>query len=103
VAAVQRYDEGTRQLRARIGEPFVIELRVHATAGYSWELTRLPEVVRLNHARIRPAGTAIGGSATQEFEFLATAAGEDTLVLTCRRPWEATVIEQLTVKVVIEP
>lgn len=87
----------------RIGDRFVVELRLHATAGYAWELTKPPSTARLDDARLRPAGAALGSLAVQEFEFVATDPGEDTLVLSCKRPWETTVIKQLQMKVVTEP
>jgi predicted secreted protein len=97
---MRSYGKGTRQIKAKVGEAFVVELPVRATAGYAWELTRQPETIRLEDTRIRPASAAIGGSAIQGFEFVATRAGEDTLMLTCKRPWETTVVDRLEVKVI---
>jgi hypothetical protein len=59
-----------------------------------------------NCASERRAATAgrprDGGSCIQEFEFVATRAGEGTLAMHCKREWETTVIDRLEVKVVAE-
>jgi predicted secreted protein len=102
VIVLYRYGKGTQQIKVRIGDAFVVELPVRATAGYAWEVTRQPETVRLEDKRIGPASAAIGGSAIQEFEFAAISPGEETLMLTCKRPWEATVVDRLEVKVTTE-
>jgi predicted secreted protein len=97
---MQRYGRSTTRIEARIGEPFVIELPVLATAGYEWQLARAPESARLNDARTRPGGPATGGPSVQEFEFVATHAGEGLLVLACSRPWETAVTDRFEVTIV---
>jgi predicted secreted protein len=99
---MRRYNKQTTRIRTSIGKPFVVELPVHASAGYTWQLIREPETARLRDARIRPTGAAVGGSSVQEFEFVATCGGEGILIMACKRPWETTVIEQFEVKVVAE-
>jgi predicted secreted protein len=99
---MRRYGKSTTQIRARIGESFMVELPVLATGGYAWQLTHEPETATLSDERIRPTGAAIGGSSIQEFEFVATRAGEGTLVIVCKRPWETTVSDRLEVKIVAE-
>lgn len=99
---MRRFGKSTNQIRVRIGESFVVELPVAATGGYAWQLTHAPETAQLSDERIRPAGAAIGGSSIQEFEFVATRAGEGMLVMACKRPWEATVSDRLEVNIVAE-
>jgi predicted secreted protein len=98
--SMQRYGRHTTRIEARVGEPFVVELPVLATAGYAWQIVRASEIARLEDARTRPGGPATGGASVQEFEFVATHAGEGTLVFTCSRPWERTVTERLEVTIV---
>ena len=99
---MRRYGKSTTEMRARIEESFVLELPARATGGYTWQLARAPETAALSDERIRPAGAALGAPSIQEFEFVATRAGESLLVMACRRPWETTVSEQLEVKIVAE-
>lgn len=89
-------------MRAKVGTSFVLELPALATAGYTWQVGRQPEVAALTEARIRPSGTALGAPSIQEFEFLATRPGESRLVLDYKRPWEATVSERLELDIVVE-
>jgi predicted secreted protein len=97
---MQRYGRSTTRIEARIGETFVVELPVLATAGYEWQLVRAPESARLNDARTRPGGPATGGPSVQAFEFVAAHAGEGLLVLECRRPWETAVSDRVEVAIV---
>lgn len=97
---MQRYGRYTTRIEARVGESFALELPVLATAGYAWQIVRAPEIARLNDARTRPGGPATGGASVQDFEFIATHAGEGTLVFACSRPWETTVTERLEVTIV---
>lgn len=99
---MRRYGKSTTQIQARIGESFVVALPVLAAAGYAWEITREPGTARLTGTRMRPGGPAIGGASVQELEFVATHAGEGTLVVTCKRPWETTVTDRLEVKIVAD-
>lgn len=97
---MQRYGRHTTRIEARVGEPFVVELPVLATAGYEWQVTRAPEIARLREARTRPGAPATGGASIQELEFVATNAGKGVLVLACRRPWETAVSDRVEVTIV---
>jgi predicted secreted protein len=100
---VRKYQKDTTRIRARIGESFVLELPSRATSGYVWRLTRAPEVAALREERVRPAGAGLGAAWKQEFEFVATAAGEGALVLQYKRSWEAAAREELAVTIAVEP
>lgn len=97
---MQRYGRTTTRIQARIGESFVVALPVLATAGYEWQVARAPETARLSDTRTHPGGPATGGPSVQEFEFVATRAGEGRLVLACRRPWETAVTDRVEVTIV---
>lgn len=99
---MRRYGRSTTQIRARIGESFVLELPALATGGFTWLITRKPETATLSDERIRPAGATIGAASVQEFEFVVARAGEGLLVVAYKRPWETKVSEQLEVKIVAE-
>lgn len=99
---MQRYGRSATRIRARVGEAFVLELPVRATAGYEWRVVRAPETARVSGARIRPGGTALGASAIQEFDLVATLPGAGTLVVACKRPWETAAGERLELTIVVE-
>jgi predicted secreted protein len=100
---MRRYDKTAGRIRARIGESFVLELPSRPTAGYAWEVSRAPDVAVLKEERMRPGGVAAGAASVQEFEFAAARAGEGTLVLLYKRPWERTARERIEWIVVVEP
>ncbi|MCL4800164.1 MAG: protease inhibitor I42 family protein [Burkholderiales bacterium] len=99
---MRRYGKGTTQIRAKVGESFVVELPALATGGYAWQVARTPETAVLGEVRTRPAGAAVGASSIQEFEFVATRPGEGLLVMVYGRPWEKTVSERLEVTIAAE-
>jgi predicted secreted protein len=100
---MRRYGKGTTDIRARVGETFVLELPAVETGGYTWRVMRQPGVAALREERVRPAGRTIGGGSVQEFEFTVTHAGEDVLGMVYGRSWEQTPVEQLQVRVVADP
>ena len=99
---MRRYDKNTAQIGARTGETFLLELSARATAGYAWQVMRLPEVVELKSERTRPGGPASGAASVQEFEFHVTGVGEGKLVMSYGRQWESRRSEQFEVSVVVE-
>jgi predicted secreted protein len=80
---------------------FVLELSAHATAGYEWQLSRVPDVVVLDAQRIQRASPGKGAPAMQEFEFLATRPGEGRLEMEYKRPWGSTVTERFELAVFV--
>jgi predicted secreted protein len=97
-----RFDRDSTDVRVARGASFVVELRAHATAGYTWGIAQAPEdVAELRDERTRPGGAALGASSVQEFEFHAMQEGSGTLVMELKRPWEPTPIEVLVLTVVV--
>lgn len=92
----------TQYLCVKSGDPFVIELPVKATAGYDWEIYRLPGFVTLRDERTSPKSNIPGASAIREFEFEGIHPGRGSLVMHCRRSWEQKVAERLEVTIVVE-
>lgn len=98
---MRKYGASTTHIRADVGESFVLELPALATGGYTWQMTRKPNIATLSGERTRPGGPVMGSRSIQEFEFVATRAGKDTLLMVYKRPWETTVTDQLEVGLVV--
>jgi predicted secreted protein len=96
-----RFDRDSTEVRVARGTSFVVELRAHATAGYTWRIAQAPDVAELRGERTRPGGAALGASSVQEFEFDAINEGSGTLVVELKRPWEPTPVEVLVLTVVV--
>jgi predicted secreted protein len=79
---------GESRVALRRGERFRVELDALGTAGYTWSVAAAPSNLRSLGSRIAPAGTGVGGSTRQHFEFEALAPGNTTLELRYGRPWE---------------
>ena len=99
---MRRYDRHTTEIRAHTGETFLLELSARTTAGYAWQVLRMPKVAELKTERTRRAGPASGAASVQEFEFHVTRVGEGTLVMSYGRHWESRASEQIDVRVVVE-
>jgi len=79
----------------RVGEEFVIALDAMPTAGYTWQAKFDNEYLRLVDESFQPHDTEIIGSgARQVFSFRAVRAGETTVTLVYKRPWELAVKRQ---------
>lgn len=100
---MRTYGKDTTRIHVRVGERFVLELPVAATAGFEWMLRQESEVAVLGEERIRPGGPRLGASSIQEFEFTATRTGTSTLLLECKRSWESGEGKQLAIEIVVEP
>jgi predicted secreted protein len=97
----RRFGRDSSEVRVVRGTSFVVELRAHATAGYTWQVSRAPDIVVLRDERTRQDGAALGASSRQEFEFHAMREGSGTLVMELKRPWEPAPVEVLVLTVVV--
>lgn len=102
MTATPRYDKSVREIRAWTGGTFLLELPARPTSGYVWSIVRDPGITHLAEERMQPVSAAAGAPAIQQFQFLATRAGDAKLVLEYRRPWESTPLERLEVNVIVE-
>lgn len=98
---IPRHGRNDTEVRIAPGGSFVLELPVLATAGYTWGIATMPDVIVLREERIRPTGAALGAPSMQEFEFRATRSGSGVLTLQLRRHWESSVAETLVLTVVV--
>lgn len=91
---MRSFEPGGADADCAAGESFEVALGVPVGAGYEWmiEIGGEPGVVSLASREIlRPkagGGRAVGGSATERFEFLAERAGLAEISFDLRRPWE---------------
>jgi C1A family cysteine protease len=101
-------EDNGRQVQLREGEALVISLEANPSTGYGWEedsgpgameaepiLVQTAEEFQAQQALVAPNAGAeeatppiLGAPETQMLHFQATAAGETTLKLVYRRPWE---------------
>jgi len=77
-----------------VGQELVIALAANPTTGFSWQVDRIDEAVlrQAGDAEFRPATSApglAGAPSIETLRFQAAGAGETTLTLVYRRPFEA--------------
>jgi predicted secreted protein len=98
---MNRFDKDSGPIRARVGEPFAVELEAIPGAGYVWSLPHPPDTLPVVEATTQP-GRGIGGGARQEFIFRPTTPGSATLVIEYGRPWESAPLEKVEIPVQVE-
>ncbi|MGD9782066.1 MAG: protease inhibitor I42 family protein [Kiritimatiellia bacterium] len=73
------------------GDMFSVELSGNPTTGYEWTVVRIDaEFLRLAESSYDSDSSAIGSGGAYVFRFETLKAGETTLALAYRRPWETT-------------
>jgi predicted secreted protein len=90
------------RIRARVGEPFIVELSAKPTAGYSWRAELAGSHLELVDERHRPAGEPPGMGGIVTFVFVPRAPGEDRIRFVYGRSWEAAPLEERIVVVEAE-
>ena len=90
VVTVTDQDNG-KTIQLIQGATLVVKLSSNATTGYSWSVPSNPSLLKLLKSdyseRKQPAQVA-GAPGVQKFEWQAIEAGDATLQLEYRRPWE---------------
>jgi predicted secreted protein len=71
-----------------IHKQFVIELEAIPGAGYTWELTRHPEEIRLVSRKFISTSKSVGGTSIQRFTLVAIQPGIYSLGFEYKRRWE---------------
>jgi inhibitor of cysteine peptidase len=97
------------QVALSVGQSLVVTLASNPTTGYSWQVaegtgTVLAQVGEAIYRETPQEGTPlVGVGGTETFRFEARAAGQTSLLLEYRRPWEETVepVETFSVDVVV--
>ena len=90
------------------GQALLVTLESNPTTGYSWEVSEVDDAVlrQMGEPEFKEASAEgeqlVGAGGTQTFSF-SSAAGETTLTLVYRRPWEKDVdpLEVFSVEVVV--
>ena len=83
-------DSGTT-VHLRAGDPIVAKLESNRTTGYGWAWSDSAAgalVLESGPDYEPPASSTVGGAGIETFTFRAARAGEETLSLVYRRPWE---------------
>jgi predicted secreted protein len=87
--ATATYGDPAHPVRRAVGERFTIRLAANATTGFEWQI-ELPEFVTLvGDEYEEPDGQqGVGAGGTQVFELELAAAGEGTVELAYRQPFD---------------
>ncbi|MHB8896815.1 MAG: protease inhibitor I42 family protein [Candidatus Geothermincolia bacterium] len=79
-SSVKTYTEATKNITAKVGETFIIELKSNATTGYQWTITGplSPAVVKVSNVYV-PATTAtntVGSGGVEKWTFKGASTGD---------------------------
>lgn len=83
-------DDSGRRVVLQPGQTVVLSLDANPSTGYIWETVHAAEPVlrQVGDSEFRPGSERVGASGTQVLRFEAAAAGQASLELAYRRPWE---------------
>ncbi len=92
-----RLDQTANGQRARVavGGRLALTLPSNVTTGYQWTLTEPAAAIleKTGHKYEPPASSLMGAGGKEVWEFKGIAAGEGTLRLEYRRPWEPKTVD----------
>jgi len=90
-------------ITVRPAEEFELGLEVQAASGYEWQVEeKATGLAVLGSSFEKPAKDRIGGASQQKIRLRADRAGRFDLHLVCKRAWEATPSETLTIEVAVQ-
>ncbi len=102
---ITRADNGKTVEVARGSEVKVV-LESNPTTGYSWQVKEVDTAIlkQVGEAQFKADSSAIGAGGKETFTFNAASAGQTTLKMEYRRPWEKDVpaAESFAVTVVVK-
>lgn len=97
--------DGGSQLELAQGQTLVVSLESNPTTGYRWEVSgsTAPALRQVGEAAFEARSDLIGAPGVETFRFQAAAAGQTSLTLVYRRPWEEGVepLETFSVQVAV--
>jgi predicted secreted protein len=87
-------------IKVRLGEEFELYLEVLAASGYEWQVPEKTPGLSVLGSHFKAPGTnQIGGASEQIFRLRIDHVGSHALHLVCKRPWDTTPSESLTVEI----
>lgn len=100
----RQYNNCPRTIVMHVGETFTINLKGHASSGYTWYMTEpaIEDCIKLLRKATVPLRQP-GGQTSTLFTFLACAPGEEILSFEYSRPWSWQAEETQTYRVIIRP
>jgi inhibitor of cysteine peptidase len=84
------YRKTDAQIRAKVGDPFIIELECNPTTGYQWRLTLDESKVKLVDQHYQTAGSGVGSGGLERFICQPVKGGQTSIRATYKRQWETT-------------
>ncbi len=85
------YKTGKKIIKAKIGEPFIIELSSNVTTGYEWQVDGILDNNKLeliNHFYAPPQKIIPGRGGKEIYEFIPVSKGKTGIRFKYIRPWE---------------
>ncbi len=90
-------------MQSKVHHEFSIILESNPTTGFSWEAVSDPGFVKLTQQSFQAAPSGpLGAGGKQIFKFLPLRAGETTIRMRYKRPWESRVGTERSFRIVIE-
>jgi predicted secreted protein len=83
-----------------VGRPFGVVLADRPGSGHAWSCRALPDGITLLDTRyLADVPREVGSPRDKEFRLVAERPGQFTLVFELKRSWEATPVEERTVRI----
>ena len=97
------FQQDDKEISARAGETFIVELEGNPTTGYQWELSESDEQFRMVEKDYGQPGAGIGAATKERFVIKALEPGSTEMIFKYKRPWETEVLETKTFRLRIKP
>lgn len=89
-------------LKVKLGSEFEIVLESNPSTGYIWTAGFDYEILMGKGCTFEPKMDGIGGAGTIRFSFIPLKAGETTIRMICKRPWEDLPIEEQVYSIIVD-
>ena len=77
---VKIYTDATKNITAKVGETFIIQLKANPTTGYQWQIagSLSPAVVKVSNVYVpsKASSTTVGSGGVENWTFKAVSAGD---------------------------
>jgi len=91
----------TREVIAKVGKEFNIDLLSNRTTGHRWKAEYDPALLQLANINYEPNSDKIGAGGTESFRFKSLKKGKTLIKMIYGRPWERMPAEEAAYIVII--